>query len=153
MKKFIIPIICYSLILVVLFNYEKITDFLAKILSNNEVLTIEDGNEYTKNYDFLFVKNSKDYIPYSYNDLIDIIYSIANQGWREFTFYCPNEYENCIDDFSKLIDDELILTHINNFVHPYNSFEHIKSYVSESGEITIKMIRIMKILKNFITIL
>lgn len=137
MKKAIVPLICYLVIALILLNLNPITDFLAKHFSNNQILNIEDGNEYTKNYDFLYIKNSKDYIPHSYNDLIDIVYSIINQGWQEFTFYCPNEYSDCVKDIIALTKDELVLTHINNFVHPYNSFNSIKTSVTESGEVTI----------------
>lgn len=139
MKKFIIPIICYSMILLVLLNADKISTFLTKTISNNNILTIEKGNDYTKDYNFLYVSNSKDYIPYSYNDLIDILYSIINQGWKEFTFYCPSEYEECIKDISSLSKDDLILTHINNYVHPYNSFKTLKTSITESGEIHINI--------------
>ena len=137
MKKYIIPLICSLSIILILLNISSITDFLANTLSNNHKLTIPNGNEYAKKYDFLYVKNSKDYIPYSYNDLIDILYSIINQGFKEFTFYCPSEYKECIKDITKLSKDDLNLTHINNFVHPYNSFETIKTAITESGEITI----------------
>lgn len=140
MRKYIIPLICYAIILLILLNINDITDFLAKTVSNNNILTIDEGNEYTKKYDFLYVKNSKDYIPYSYDDLIDIIYSVINQGWREFTFYCPPEYTECIKDITKVTKDELNLTHINNFVHPYNSFSSIKTSITESGEITINIV-------------
>ena len=139
MKRFIIPIICYSLILLVLFNIDSISNFLTKTISNNNILTIEEGNKYTKDYDFLYVSNSKDYIPYSYNDLIDILYSVINQGWSEFTFYCPSEYEECIKDITTLSKDDLNLTHINNFVHPYNSFQTLKTSITESGEINVSI--------------
>ncbi len=139
MKKYIIPFICYTLILLVLVNSDKISNFLTTTISNNNHLTIEKGNEYTKNYDFLYVSNSTNYIPYSYNDLIDILYSIINQGWEEFTFYCPSEYEECIKDISELSKDDLTLTHINNYVHPYNSFETLKTSITESGEINVKV--------------
>lgn len=137
MKKYIIPLICYAVIILILFNIHDITDFLSRTISNNPVLTIQNSNEYTKDYDFLYVQNSKDYIPYSYNDLIDILYSVINQGWEEFTFYCPSEYTDCIKDISDLSKDEFTLTHINNFVHPYNSFNTLQTSITESGEVTI----------------
>ena len=140
MKKVIIPLICYLLILVILLNVNKITNFLVKTVSSNPVLTIDDGNEYTKDYDFSYVQNSKTYVPYSYNDLINIFYSVINQGWDEFTFYCPKEYTDCVKDASKITKDETLLTHINNFVHPFNSFNSIKTSITESGEITVNVI-------------
>jgi len=139
MRKYIIPLICYLSILLILINVSKITDFLARTISNKPVLTIEKGNEYSKDYNFLYIKNSKDYIPYSYNDLMDILYSVINQGWKEFTFYCPAEYTDCIKDITTLSKDEFNLTHINNFVHPYNSFNTIQTSITESGEITVNV--------------
>ncbi len=140
MKKIIIPLICYLLILVILLNVNKITNFLVKTVSSNPVLTIDNGNEYTKDYDFSYVQNSETYVPYSYNDLVNIFYSIINQGWKDFTFYCPKEYTDCVSDASKITKDETLLTHINNFVHPYNSFNSIKTSITESGEITVTVI-------------
>lgn len=131
--------LCYGMILLTLINADKISNFLTNTIANKNHLTIEKGNNYTKDYNFLYVSNSINYIPYSYNDLIDIIYSIINQGWKEFTFYCPTEYETCIKDISNLSKDDLTLTHINNYVHPYNSFETLKTSITESGEINIKV--------------
>ena len=139
MKKFIVPLICYLSILLVLINIQKISDFLASVISGNQVLTIEKGNLYTKDYDFMYVQNSQNYIPYSYADLVNIFYSIINQGWNEFTFYCPKEYTDCINDTSKISKDEIILTHINNFVHPYNSFNTIQTSITETGEINVNV--------------
>ena len=137
MKKYIIPFLCYVLIFVIIVNVDKISNFLAKTISSENILTIQEGNEYTKNYDFLYVQNSNKYMPYSKDDLIDIMYSIINQGWSEFTFYCPKEYSECIKDISVLSKDDLNLTHVNNYVHPYNSFKTIKTSITETGEITI----------------
>ena len=139
MKKHIIPLICYIIIALLLFNIDKVSTFLSRYISSTPRITIRDGNEYTKNYDFLFVQNSTDYIPYSYSDLLNILYSVINQGWDEFTFYCPKEYETCIQDVSKLSKDDLNLTHANNFVHPYNSYNTLTTSITESGEITVNV--------------
>ncbi len=137
MKKYIIPLICFLSISLILLNIDKLTDVLSKTISNSPVLTINPKNEYTKDYDFKFIKNSKDYTPYSYNDLLDIFFSIINNGWEEFTFYCPNEYYECTNDLVKLTKDKTTLTHINNFVHPYNSFDSIKTAITGSNEISV----------------
>ncbi len=139
MKKHIIPIICCLSIIIIVFNLNDITNILAKHLSGHTALTIGNSNEYTKNYDFLYVKRSKDYIPYSYNNLLDIIFSVINNGWQEFTFYCPSEYSDCLKDIVSITKDETILTHINNFVHPYNNFSKINTSITESGEISLKV--------------
>lgn len=142
-KKNFLTIFCCVLIVAVIFNIDTISDELANILSSNPPLVIEPTNDYTKNYDFAFVKRNNDYIPYSYQDLLDIIYSIINNGWTTFTFYCPNEYETCLEDFNTIMDDDLLISQINNYVHPYNSVDSgkgaMRATISSSGEITINI--------------
>jgi len=139
MKKIIIPFICITLILYTTFNADKISSYIANKIGDNQKLIIEDGNEYTKSEGFKYVDISKDFVPYSYNDLLDIIYTTINNGWKTFTFYCPSEYTACINDMEKISNDDLTLTHINNFVHPFNSFTVLNTTIYESGEITLKV--------------
>ena len=78
-------------------------------------------------------------MPFSFGDLKNIYFTIVNHGWKEFTFYCPSEYINCLDDVKKLSNDQDLLTHLNNYVHPYNSFSNVKTVINESGEITVSI--------------
>lgn len=100
---------------------------------------IKEGNSYTKNKDYLFVKHTDTYIPYNYNDLLNIYYSALDQGWDEFTFYCSKEYENCVNDVATISNDEILLSNINNYVHPFNSYSEIKTIYDDTGEVTIKV--------------
>jgi len=142
-KKNLVTIVCCAIILGVIININPISDKLAELLGNNPKLIIANTNEYTKDYDFEFVQTSKDYIPYSYQDLINIIYSVINNGWTNFTFYCPNEYEDCLKDIDAITDDSLLISHINNYVHPYNSVDSsegaMTTTISSSGEVTINI--------------
>lgn len=139
MKKYIVPFFCYIAIIIVLLNINTISSFLAKTIQNNKVLSISNGNEYKKNYDFIYVQNIDNYIPYSYNGVLNIIYNILNNGWDEFTFYCPEEYTDCIHDITTISKSDLELNYLNNYTHPYNSFKTIKMSITENGEITIKV--------------
>ena len=139
MKRIIIPFICIAAVLYVTLSYNKISTYIANKIGNNQKLILKDTNEYTKKEGFKYVNISEDYIPYSYNDLLDIIFTTINNGWDSFTFYCPTEYTNCISDMEKISNDDLTLTHINNFVHPFNSFTVLNTTIYESGEITIKV--------------
>lgn len=114
-----------------------LTDSLAKIISNEPNLVIENNNRFTKEIDYLYVQRTEDFIPYSYQDLLNIYYSVINNGWDQFTFYCPDEYEKCLKDVSNISEDELILTHLNNYIHPFNSFTNIRTSINENGEITL----------------
>ena len=137
MKKLLIPTICIFFVLLSLIFLDPLTDSIAKIISNEPTLVIENSNEYAKDTDYLYVQRTKDYIPYSYQDLLNIYYSVINNGWNQFTFYCPKEYTNCLNDISNISEDELILTHLNNYIHPFNSFTNIRTSINENGEITL----------------
>lgn len=139
MKNFIITVLCLGLITFIVINANKYSDLIANKITDNHTLIIKDKNEYAKNTDFLFVSLNNSYIPYSYNDLLNIIYTVINNGWDTFTFYCPSEYTDCISDIEKISKDEVTLTHINNYVHPFNSFTMLSTSMSDSGEITLKV--------------
>ena len=137
MKKIIIIILCAVLIGETIVFADKISDFLTDKFITNEYVYVPESNSYAKNDSFMFVSKTEDFVPYSYQDLLNILYSAIDNGWETFTFYCPNEYEACIDDISKISDDDLTLTHINNYVHPYNTFTKLATDIYKSGEITI----------------
>ena len=56
---------------------------------------------------------------------------------NEFTFYCPKDYENCINDVNDIANNQNTISSINNFVHPYNSFKTLKTEVESTGKITV----------------
>jgi len=140
--KITIPILCILLLLLVGVNLKRITHSLAILLDTTPRVSIPKSNEYKKDYDFLFVKTSENYVPYSYEDLLNIIYSTLNNGWSSFTFYCPKEYVDCLKDLRKITSDNILLTHINNYVNPYNSIKGLDIITSELGEITLRPKRV-----------
>ena len=85
-------------------------------------------NLYYKEEPFLFIQNTDNFMPFSKGDLKRIFYTVVNSGWDNFTFYCPHEYTSCIDDMREFSQDQNLLTHINNYVHPYNSFSNINHF-------------------------
>lgn len=137
MKRTISLIICILLCLLVLFNIDTISDKLATFLENDKKVSLASPNNYYRNYDFKFVKQSESYIPYSYQDILDIIYSTLNNGWDTFTFYCPDEYTECLKDINIISKDTTLLSNINNYVHPYNNYSKIGIVSNTTGEITI----------------
>lgn len=137
LRRNFLAILCAFLILGVAFNLDTITDKMARALEKNPEVVLEPPNSYKKNMDSLFVQNTTDFVPLGYHDLLNIFYTITNSGYKTFTFYCPSEYQNCLDDVGKISNDPETLTYINNFVHPFNSFSNIQTVISESGEINV----------------
>ena len=142
MKKYILPGILILILLVVYLNIDTLTNTFADILESKPKIVVNPANNYTKNYKFKYVEPTNDYTPYSYQELLNIIYSVLNNGWDNFTFYCPDEYSTCIDDVKSISENEILLTHINNFVHPYNSFKNIKTTYDNSGEVNLKITKL-----------
>lgn len=139
MKKFIVPIISLIIIILCLIYLDPITDTLAKLITKENEVTIEKDNGYSKKLSYGYVQYTKNFIPYSKQDIINIFYTIIDNGGQQFTFYCPKEYTSCIDDVSSISGDKLILTHLNNYVHTFNSFTNIKTVILPSGEVNIKI--------------
>lgn len=100
---------------------------------------IPTSNSYVKKENFLFIQNTEDFLPFSKGDLKNIYYTIVNNGWKEFTFYCPSEYVHCLEDVKEISNDQDLLTHLNNYVHPFNGFSNVKTVISESGDITVSI--------------
>ena len=138
-KRFISLLLSIIIIVAIVINKDKLIDRLDDIFNNTKEVLVYPGNGYQKEYDFLKLKQSTDYIPYSYDDLVNIFYSVLNQGWDKFTFYCPVEYSDCLKDVATISYDEVLLSEINNYVHPYNSYSTIKTLYDEAGEVTIKV--------------
>jgi hypothetical protein len=139
MKKLIGPVLLLCLIGLELYYMNDIKLFVAKIINNHPDVVIAPSNEYTKDYDFLYVQEAKSYVPYSYGDLKNIFYSVINNGWNDFTFYCPEEYDSCLKDVKTISNNDTLLTNINNFAHPFNSFLNFQTAYDDSGEINVSL--------------
>jgi hypothetical protein len=119
-------------------NYgDEIIRYGLKYIIEHKTVVVPTSNEYKKDYDFLFIQNTNDFEPKDKQDLLNIYYTIINSGWNEFTFYCTKVYPTCIDDVKIIANDQALLSNLNNFVHPYNSYSEIKTRYDSLGTITI----------------
>lgn len=126
MKNVILTIGIFMIILVSVcaVNKDKITYyFISNSIEKKYGTTIE--NEYYLDDNFDFIDDYTDAKISSYKDLLNSIYYVINSGAERSEKYCDKEYTSCIDDLTKLISDDELLSTFNNFVHPYNSFETI----------------------------
>ena len=138
-KQLFIPILCLFILLFVFVNADNWSDLLTAYTINDPKVYISKANAYGKNEDFLFVQNTNNFLPFSKGDIKNIYYTIVNNGWKEFTFYCPSEYVHCLEDVKEISNDQDLLTHLNNYVHPYNGFSNVKTVISETGDITVSI--------------
>ena len=122
----------------ILMQKETIITFIKETL-NPKNITVELGekNDYYRNYDFSYVQNTDNFSPECRQDILNIYYTAINAGKNTFTFYCSKDYETCMDDIKELANNQETLSHINNFVHPYNGFQHIETEYDSLGKVTI----------------
>ena len=103
-------ILSFIIIVAVIFafglNYERITDEVIEYINKKPEVIIKADNGYKKTYEFKYIRMSEKYIPYNKQDLLEIFYSVLNNGLEEFTFYCPTEYTECLNDLGSISKDE-----------------------------------------------
>lgn len=138
-KNILYTILLMLIVYFVYINLDDITkDLKALIVSKND-LVIKEPNSYKVDYTFENFNYKISYVPYNKEELIDIYFNDLNNGYNEFTFYCPKEYKNCTKDVESIGNDSKLMSNINNYVHPYNSFKTIKTKVSSNNEITLEI--------------
>ena len=118
-----------------------IVAFINKLLPYDTNVVLGEKNEYYRDYNFLYVQNTENFSPNSFQDILNIYYTVINAGKTTFTFYCPKEYDHCLSDIQKLANDQDLLSDINNYVHPYNGFSHIETEYDTLGRVTINIIK------------
>ncbi len=140
MKKYIILIFLIILFgLTYSFRKPLYNLYRTYLIKENKNVSLVTNNDYTRNYSFDYVSITDNFIPKNYQDLLNIYYTVINSGTTEFSFYCPDDYEECITDTDSLANSQTILSTINNFVHPFNSFKHLETSYDDYGKVTIKI--------------
>lgn len=126
----------FCLVIVVFIFKDNIANFISDNIiykGGNKVLTY---NEYYLDYDYKYIQNIDTASVKNYQEILNMFYTVINSGDNSYSFYC--DYEGCLNDVKSIINDKNIVSNINNFVHPFNSFETINVDISNSGKITIK---------------
>ena len=139
MKKSLVILGITFIIIGVLFSYQedlqKIYYQVLRRFTQGELVLKK--NQYYRDYDFDFVQNTDKLEPTNRQELLNTFYTIINSGEEEFTFYCPDSYSSCLDEVEQIANDQDLLSHINNFVHPYNGFNHIETQYDSLGKVTV----------------
>lgn len=135
----VFTIILLSLILLVYLKIDEITDFFTGFMSDEKTVEVKEKNEYARDFDYVKFQNDDEFIPVDKESILNIFYNIFNDGYDEFTFYCPSEYEDCIDDVKTIANDNVLLSKVNDYVHPFNSFKNLNTKVSGNGTVSISV--------------
>ncbi len=116
-------------------NLKENIDNLIHKFKEPEIVVPYDKTVNHLNYNFTTVKETNEFKPYNIEDIKNIYYTVLNNGWEEFTFYCPKEYENCVNDIKQIADGNEYLSLINNYVNPYNAYIKYNSLLINDNEI------------------
>ncbi len=92
-----------------------------------------------RDYEYETVHQTDNFSPNSINDLKDIYFTVLNNGWNIFTFYCPFEYESCTDDTLSIANKSEYIELVNFYVSPFNNYTSYNTTVSSTGEIYLKI--------------
>lgn len=118
-----------------LFN-DKITNFIIDNYIYTRNIDNITYNMYSKRLDYNYYQTNDSFVTKSKRDLINNIYTIVDSGINEFSFYCDKEYTDCEKDVMNLLNDGS-LTSINNFVHPFNSYNKLYISTNSIGKVTV----------------
>ena len=94
-------------------------------------------NDYYKDDNFNYVDDYTESGIKNRNDLINSIYYAINSGTDYIERYIDGDYTNYINDINTLTayngaEFKKVISTLNNFVHPYNSSNHVK--ISYGGD-------------------
>lgn len=117
-------------------DYYKNNEDKFYITSNLNVLKT---NKYFKEDLSDYVSITEDFYPKNKQELLNVYYTILNNGWEKFSYYCDKSYTNCLKDIESLSKDNKELSYINQLVNPYNSFSSIISNYNSNGRIDVEI--------------
>lgn len=142
MKKLVKTLVLLLLIGLIYKYHNDIMKFIMINIVYKDETIIKESNEYEKDADWSYVKRTDNFNPKNKQDLLNIFYTALNKGWDELTFYCPTDYENCIDDVNEITTNQNTLSYVNNFVSTYNSYSKIYVNMNSFGRVNITIQKI-----------
>lgn len=122
----------------------KIYNYVKSFHDNNEysIVTnmeaLEKSNYVYNNYSS-YVKLLDNFTVTNKNDLLNVYYTVLNNGWDNFSFYCDLSYTKCFDDINDLSNNSDVFSSVNQLVHPFNSFKTIKSNYNSNNRVDISI--------------
>lgn len=107
----------------------------------NQVMKIDkkNANNFFIEEDYEYVQLTDSFVPKNRQDVLNIYYTIINSGISKFSFTCKDAYPDCDQDVDEISNSQVILSNINNYVHPYNSFKNIETQFAALDNISVKV--------------
>ncbi len=138
-RNIVFSLLIVFFIMFIYLDYDNVSAYLKKLVTKNNQVELPESNKYKRNYGYKRFTNEEDFIPHSSNDIENIFYNILNNGWDEFIFYCPSDYEKCTTDVEKISSDVDVMSKIAGYVSPYNAHDTINTNISSYGEVYVNI--------------
>lgn len=143
MKKILTLLFLFTLLGFTFYYKEDITNYVIDNFIYKKECSTPISNDYTRNYDFSFVQRTNNFYPNNKQELYNVFYTILNNGDTSFTFYCGDNYTDCTKDIEEITEPENeTLAIINNYVHPFNSYDSISVNMNNFGRITVNITKL-----------
>ena len=134
MRKIIDTILSILIIIASIFIYYYRYPIIKYFVRTYNTINVsETTNTYTKGRNYISFKHTTDFTPENKEELTNVLYTILDDGMDSFVFNCDYECENDIHE----ITSGPTLSIINNYVHPYNSYNMFNIKVNEYGTVFI----------------
>lgn len=137
MKKMIAFLILIGILAVTYFYKDTIVTYISTEYMYKYANVKQKANGYKKNLDISFVKETNNFFPQSKQDILNIIYTSLNNGVDSFIYYCTDAYKDCIAESERLAKNESLLSNINTFIHPFNSYSRLSFSMNSLGKVEI----------------
>lgn len=129
-----------TITIVLIYRNELVKLYIEILHIYDQDITIAEKNKYYRDIDYKFVQNTDNFIPENKQDILNIYYTVVNSGLDQFTFYCNSKkYPDCLNDVKYIASNQITLSHINNYVHPFNSFSNIETTYDSIGNIKLQI--------------
>lgn len=130
------------LLLALMFCYiyrEDIINYVMVNANQNTEVTAPNNNNYKNDYSFGFVSETDNFHVKSRQDILNVIYTVLNNGVENFTFYCDKDYADCTEEIKNISNDQTLLSTVNNMVSPYNSYKKLYVTINTYGKADINI--------------
>lgn len=107
-----------------------------KITSNSNRL--KENDYHTDSYSNV-IKDTDDYLVNNKSELINVYYTAVNKGYSDLTFYCAQDYHECMNDINSLDSENGDFSIINQLVNVFNSYSSIESSYYNNKRVDIKI--------------
>lgn len=120
-------------------NQKTIRDYIVTNFIYTNTIIIPESNKYKKTFNNNNIQETNNFIPNNYQDLENIFYTILNNGWKKFSFYCDINYEECKNDLTKFSQNSSKLSSLNNYVAPFNAFSDLTITTNSFSKVTVEI--------------